>query len=116
MTCRFVVTGFLIFLILRMEFMTKPGKSRYILYLSEQIISPVDVQPKRLLEHSGFVVSCIPTVESSENGWPAICIIISAIPVDCPYHKPNWSLLFSVVGMKYSNGRAVKRYPTHFCK
>ena len=47
--------------------MTKPGKSQYTLYLGEQIISRVVVQPKRVLEHSGFVVSCIPTVERSAN-------------------------------------------------
>ena len=69
----------------------------------------------KVLEHSEFVVSCIPTVGSSANGCPAICIIISAIPVDCPYQNPNRSL-FSVVGMKCSNGRAVIRYTTHFHK
>ena len=63
--------------------MKKPRKSQYTLYLGEQIISRVVVQPKRVLEHSGFVASCILTVESSANGWPAICIIISAIPVEC---------------------------------
>ena len=96
--------------------MTKSGKIQYTLYLGEQIISRVVVQPKRVLEHSGFVASCIPTIESSANGWPAICIIISAIPVDCPYQNPNRNLLFSVVGMKCINGRAVIRYTTHFRK
>ena len=96
--------------------MKKPGKSQYTSYLSEHIISRVVGQPKRLLEHSGFVLFGIPTVESSANGWPAICIIVSAIPVDCPYQNPNWSLLFSVLDMKCSNRRAVIRYTTHFRK
>ena len=96
--------------------MTKPGKSQYTLYIGEQIISRAVVQPKRVLEHSEFVASCIPTIESSANGWPAICNIISAISVDCPYENTNWGLLFSVVGMNCSNGRAVIRYTTHFNK
>ena len=64
--------------------MTKPRKSQYTSYLGEQIIGRVVVQTKRALEHSGFVTSSIPTIESSANGWPAIWIIINAIPVDCP--------------------------------
>ena len=57
--------------------MTKPGKSKYTLYIHEQIISRVVVQPKRVLEHSEFVVPCIPAIESSANGRPAISIIIN---------------------------------------
>ena len=115
MTCRCMLV-FMICLIFRMQFMRKPRKSQYTLCLGEQIISRVVVQLKRVLEHSGFVPSCIPTIESSANGWPVFYIIVSAIPVQCPYENTNWSLLFSVVGMKCSNRRAVIQYTTHFRK
>ena len=90
--------------------MAKPGKSRYTLYLSRQTISRVVVQPKRVLEHPGFFISYIPIIESSANCWPGICMIISAIPVDCSYQNPNRSLLFSIIEMKCSNRLAGIRH------
>ena len=96
--------------------MTKPGKSRYTLYLSGQTISRVVVQPKRVLEHPGVFISYISIIKNSANYWPGICIITSAIPVDCPYQNPNRSLLFSIIEMKCSNGRAGIRHTIGFRK